>query len=226
MKAQIAENERKWKFVAAADIAGKSGNSDRFATRLSGIATLEGKTDKLMFYGSVDKAEENSNTTADEIKGGIDYSSFFTETWSWYVRGEMEKDEIEQLDLRTTAAFGIGKHLIRKKDQELEFRGGLAYRFENYQDGSKVESPGLDLAFIHHKDFTWGVMKNLLLFNPSFEDFANYRAYHESSLELPLGTGEFWKLGIGVSNDYNSEPIAGLKAMDTTYFTRLLLSWK
>jgi hypothetical protein len=29
-----------------------------------------------------------------------------------------------------------------------------------------------------------------------------------------------------VSNDYNSQPGAGIKRLDTTYFTRLLLDWQ
>lgn len=226
LKAEIAASERKWKFDASVDISGKSGNADRSAIGVGASATLEGSKDKLGFYLGIDKAEENDNTTADEIKGGIDYSSFFSDTWSWYARSELEKDDIELLDLRSTTAFGVGKHVIREEDQSLEFRGGLAYRFENFQDGSEVESPGLDLALIHSKTFSWGTLNNLLTYNPSFEDFGNFRVYHESSLDIPVGTGDFWKLRIGVSNDYNSEPLPGLKEMDTTYFTRLLLSWR
>lgn len=226
LKAEIAANERKWKFEAAVDMSGKSGNSDRTSTGVGASAVLESRQDKLGFYISVDRAEENDNTTADEIKGGVDYSAFFSETFSWYARGELEKDEIELLDLRTTAAFGIGKHVIRRDDHKLEFRGGLAYRFENFQDGSKVESPGLDFGLIHFMDLGWGSLNNLLTYNPSFEDFGNFRVYHESSLDLPVGTGEFWKLRLGLSNDYNSEPIAGLDELDTTYYLRLLLSWR
>ncbi|MDG2168801.1 MAG: DUF481 domain-containing protein [Opitutales bacterium] len=226
LKAEIAANERKWKFDVSADISGKSGNSGRSAVGIGATAVLESKQDRLMFYGSIDNAEENDNTTADEIKGGIDFSSFFSDSMSWYVRGEMEKDDIELLDLRTTAAFGIGKHVIRKDDQKLEFRGGLAYRYENFNDGTKVESPGIDLALIHYKELNWGMLNNLLTYNPSFEDFVNFRVYHETSLDLPVGTSEFWKLRIGVSNDYNSEPVAGLDEMDTTYYARLLLTWR
>lgn len=82
LKAEIAANERKWKFDVSADISGKSGNSDRSAVGVGATAVLEGKQDRLMFYGSIDNAEENDNTTADEIKGGIDYSSFFLDSLS------------------------------------------------------------------------------------------------------------------------------------------------
>ncbi|MCB1122665.1 MAG: DUF481 domain-containing protein [Verrucomicrobiae bacterium] len=226
LKAELAAKERKWKYDASVDISGKSGNKDRFASAIGLSAVLESREDRLKFYGSLDLAEEEGNKTADEIKAGVDYSSFFSDSLSWYARIELEQDEIELLDLRSTAAFGIGKHVIKKEDQQLEFRAGLAYRFENFQDGTEVESPGLDFALIHSKDLGWGRLGNLLTYNPSFEDFGNYRIFHESFLEMPVGTGEFWKLRLGIANDYNSDPVPGLKEMDTTYFARMLLSWR
>ncbi|MGC4072783.1 MAG: DUF481 domain-containing protein [Nibricoccus sp.] len=60
---------------------------------------------------------------------------------------------------------------------------------------------------------------------PLFEDFANYRFLHESYVELPLADPK-WKLRVGLSNDFNSEPAPGLEKMDTTYFARLVLSFK
>ena len=53
LKAEIAANERKWKFDASVDISGKSGNSDRTSTGISASAVLESKQDKLTFYLSV-----------------------------------------------------------------------------------------------------------------------------------------------------------------------------
>ena len=67
-------------------------------------------------------------------------------------------------------------------------------------------------------------MTNSLTFVPSFEDFANYRAIHDSFFEMPLVASK-WKLRIGLSNDYTSEPAPGTEAMDTTYYTRFVLSW-
>jgi hypothetical protein len=44
-------------------------------------------------------------------------------------------------------------------------------------------------------------------------------------LELPIASTQ-WKLRVGVANDYNSQPGRGVDKLDTTYFTRLVLSWK
>jgi hypothetical protein len=60
---------------------------------------------------------------------------------------------------------------------------------------------------------------------PTFRDTANYRIRHESNLEIPL-TVSLWKLKVGVSNEYQNEPPAGVDRFDTIYFTSLLLNWK
>ncbi len=46
---------------------------------------------------------------------------------------------------------------------------------------------------------------NSLTFVPSFDDFADFRATHDSYLEMPLKSGP-WKIRIGISNDFRSEP--------------------
>jgi len=226
MKAEIESKQRKWSFQAGADITGKSGNSDSFGTALNFKATLASDFDKLVFYAGMNYEEQNDTTSAEEYRAGVDYSSFFSDRMTWYARIGLTKDEIAGLNFGSIAAAGIGYHLIKKDDQTLIVRGGLSYRYEDYEPGADTDSPGLDLALIHEKDFTFGSLVNMLSFNPNFDDFGDYRFYHESALEMPLGTSEFWKMRIGISNDYNSEPAPGKKSMDTTYFTRLILTWE
>jgi hypothetical protein len=68
-------------------------------------------------------------------------------------------------------------------------------------------------------------MTNRVSYVPAFDDFANYRFYHESYIELPLKLG-WWKLRLGVSNDSNCKPTAGPERGDTTFFTRVVRNWK
>lgn len=48
---------------------------------------------------------------------------------------------------------------------------------------------------------------------------------HDSGFEIPLSAG-FWKLRLGLNNQYNSRPQPGREELDTTYYTRLVLNWK
>jgi len=88
-----------------------------------------------------------------------------------------------------------------------------------------VKSAGLDFGLSHRIEFNDSVMVNRLTVVPSFDDFANYRAMHESFLEIPMANPN-WKLRLGVANDYNSEPPRGVEKMDTSYFTRFVLNWR
>jgi hypothetical protein len=225
LKEQAAKLERKWAYEAAVAITGRTGGSEKFAGVVALKATLESAHDKLIFALLAEKAEDNGIETANRQMAGVDYSSFFSPHNVWYARSSIEKDTIKALDLRSSTAFGIGRKLIKKDVQDLEFRFGVSYLYETYANGTKFDSPGLDVAFIHSYTFKTGKMNNTLTYTPTFKDFNNYRLHHETSYEMPL-TASLWKLKTGISNDYTSIPQPGIDRLDTLYFTSLILNWK
>ncbi len=225
LKEQAAKAERKWAYEASAAINGRTGGSEKFAGAIGLKATLESAQDKLIFTLLAEKAEDNGVETANRQFAGADYSSFFSANNVWYARTSIEKDTIKALDLRSSTAFGIGRKLIKKDLQDLELRAGMSYIYETYANGTKFDSPGLDVAFIHAYTFKTGKMNNVLTYTPTFKDFNNYRLHHETTYELPL-TASLWKLKTGISNDYTSIPQPGIDRLDTLYFTSLILNWK
>ncbi len=156
----------------------------------------------------------------------MDYSAQFTQKWSWYVRSEVGRDALKDLKLYNIDAAGIGRDFIKTDKQTLTGRLGLAYRYESYGGGNNLSTAGLDTGLIHTYVSWIGKLSNQITYVPAFSNFANYRIQHESSLEMPLAVGEWWKVRLGVSNDYSSKPVKGLKRLDTTYFARLVLSWR
>jgi hypothetical protein len=225
LKEKAAKLERKWAYEASVAINGRTGGSEKFAGAVGLKATLESAQDKLVFTLQAEQAEDNGVETANRQFAGADYSSFFSANNVWYARTSVEKDTIKALDLRSSTAFGIGRKLIKKDLQDLELRAGLSYIYETYADGSKFDSPGLDIAFIHAYQFKTGKMNNVLTYTPTFKDFNNYRVHHETTYEMPI-TASLWKLKMGVSNDYTSIPQPGIDRLDTLYFTSLILNWK
>jgi hypothetical protein len=217
---------RKWAYEASADITGKSGNSDNFGTAINFTATLSGPEDTLVFYTKYNQQETDNVKSADEFKAGVDYSNQFRGDLSWYARNEGGFDNIKAIDFFDVAAVGFGYDMIKKDNQTLTLRGGLSYRYETYGDGvtADLSSAGLDFGLYHTYEWENAKMRNVLTFTPAFEDFGDFRATHDTHIELPLAA-EQWKVRFGVSNDYRSEPPVGLKEMDTTWYTRLVLSW-
>lgn len=224
-KEAVAKAQRKWAYEASVAVAGRTGASQKFGADVGFKATLASAQDKLVFTLAEQEARDNGVKTADRQFGGVDYSSFFSPDNGWYVRSSLEKDAIKALDLRSTSAFGFSRKLIKKDHQDLEFRCGFNYLHETYTNNTSFASPGLDLALLHSIQFDGWKMVNSLSYTPAFKEFSNYRAHHESAVELPLGAS-LWKLKLGVANDYNSQPPAGTVRLDTTYFTSLLLSWQ
>jgi putative salt-induced outer membrane protein YdiY len=226
-KATAEKLKRRWHYEAAVAITGRTGGSEKFAGAAGVKATLESSEDKLIFAGSINRAQENGNETANDWRAGVDYSAFFSDKNVWYARTELGKDKIKAIDLRSNSAVGLGRKLVKTDAQDLEVRFGIGYTFETYtRGGADFESAGLDFALINSQKLGWANMNNKITFTPSFEDFANFRAVHETSFDLPIKTGEFWKLRMGVNNEYLSEPPRGIEKLDTTYFTALILNWK
>ena len=226
-KAAAEKARRTWAYEASAAITGRTGSSEKFAGSFGVKATLEGAEDKLVFFGNVNRAEENGNETANDWKAGVDYSAFFSNRAVWYARTDLMKDRIKAIDLRSDSAFGVGYKLSKTDTRDTEVRLGLGYVYETYTTGAPdFESAGLDVALINSQSISWAKMNNKISWTPSFEDFANFRIVHETTFDLPISTGQFWKLRMGVNNEYQSEPAAGVEKLDTTYFTALILNWK
>ncbi len=217
-----------WGYKANIHISGKTGNSEKFNSGGGLKATRTGLDNKLIIYLKGERSRENSSTTVKEIVAGIDYeSSQKSSKHSKYARLELETDDIELVDLRSTAAVGYGYFFKKEDNQVLRGRTGLQVRNEEFKSGDTNSSLGIDLGLYHMKLLSdWGKLTSDLTYTPSFEDIGDYRIYHESSLSIPLARLDFWKLKIGISNEYNSLIAKGRKRLDTTYFTHLVLSWE
>lgn len=223
----VAALERHWTYEAAIDVTGKTGNREQLGTAASVRAILKTPKDTLQFYSAYDRQVTDDTKSADQFKAGADYQNNFSGHFSWYVRNEGGFDRVKDIELYNVAAAGFGYDLIRRPRQTLTTRAGLSFRYEGYRNPatSNVKSAGLDFGLAHELTFGDSKLVNRLSYVPSFNDFANYRANHESFYEIPLAAPR-WKLRLGVSNDYNSQPGLGVVRLDTAYFTRLVLNWQ
>ncbi len=223
----IAALERGWAYEAAVDVSGKTGNKEQLGTGFSFRATLAGSQDTLQFYSAYDRQVSDGVKSADQFKAGLDYANNFSGRKSWYVRDEAGFDRVKDIELYNVAGAGLGYDFIKEAKQTLTGRAGLSFRYAGYKNPvtQDVKSAGMDFGLTHKLQMENSILRNSLTYVPAFDDVAVYVITHESSLELPLLSTQ-WKLRMGVANDYNSKPGRGVERLDTTYFTRLVLSWK
>jgi hypothetical protein len=224
---QVAALRRHWSYEAGVDITGKTGNSEQLGTQMSARATLKTPQDTLQFYTAYNRQVSDGAKSADQFKAGVDYQNNFSGRKSWYVRDEGGFDRVKDIDLYNVAAFGLGYDFIKEPKHVLTGRTGISYRYEGYGDPTTedVSSAGLDLGLNHEWELETSRLVNRIAFVPTFEDLGVFRLTHESFYEIPLASPA-WKLRLGISHDYNSEPGVGVEKLDTSYFTRLVLTWE
>lgn len=224
---QTSALRRHWTYEGALDVTGKTGNKEQLGTAVSARATLKTPQDTLQFYTAYDRQVSDGAKSADQFKAGVDYQNNFSGRKSWYVRDEGGFDRVKDIDLYNVAAFGLGYDVVKEPKHLLTLRTGISYRYEGYGNPATedVSSAGLDLGLNHEWEFTNSKIVNRVAIVPLFEDFGNYRLTHESYYEMPL-VNPNWKLRLGISNDYNSQPGVGIDKLDTSYFTRLVLTWQ
>jgi hypothetical protein len=222
----VAQMMRKWKFEVAFDVNGKTGNNEELGYGGGAKATLASPKDTLIFYTDFSYKRTNGSKSDDEVAVGVDYSSYLSERVTWYARDEGGFDNSKDIDFYNVAAAGLGYDFIKNlPKQKLTGRAGFSYRFDyGSLTADDVRSAGLDLGGSHVYRFENAVMNNNITFVPSFDDFSNYRAVHDSSLEVPLAGS--WKFRVGVNNDYTSTPSSGVDKLDTTYYGRFVLNWE
>lgn len=229
--------ERKWKYEAAFDLAGKTGNAEKITTAGHLKATMATDQDKLVLYLRGERSKNEGVKSVDEVVGGIDYESKFYAPHSWYARGELEDDRIEELEIRATAAVGYGYYVFNEEAHELRCRIGFQVRHESFEDtkdamgnrvsGESETSPAIDLGLYHRYHIQdWGKLITDINYAPSLEDSDNYRIYHTSTLEIPLANSDAWKIQFGIANEYNNLVAKGRDRLDLTYFSRLVLNWQ
>ena len=218
---------RHWSYEASADLEGKTGNHNSLGIDGTFRAVLKTPQDKLQFYSEYNRQVTDHQKSADQFKAGTDYAAHFSERNSWYVRDEGGFDRVKDIIFYDIAAAGFGYDFIRRANHTLTGRAGLSYRYDNYRNPATADVNTLGADFELNHEWTFGISRlvNQLTYVPAFENLANYVITHESYYEIPLANPA-WKLRLGVSNDYNSKPGPGVKKLDTTYFTRLLLDWE
>jgi putative salt-induced outer membrane protein YdiY len=219
--------KRRWSYEVGMDVVGKTGSVEHISAGLRSQAKLQGPGDRLLLYLRYFYMKDDNVESDFQVVGGVDFESYFKEKHSFYARMELEKDRIRKIDFRATGAAGYGYYFLKKPHHTLRVRAGLMARHESLRDEASDLTAGIDLGVSHMYRFTnaWKVM-NDITYTPGFEEYRNYRIYHESAFEIPLVASETWKFRLGMSNDYNSRPAVDREYLDTTYFARLVFSWK
>jgi len=208
-----AKSKSPWELELNLGVTVAAGNSDFVTATFGGKANRDfGKDWKFTSLLRVTYSESNGVETANEwiLIGRLervlsDKASVFFELLG-------EHDEQELLNYRIQGLGGYRRRLIKKELHELFGEIGAGVRHDEFRVNPDTV-PFLYLGV----DFKWQITKYLLyeqiirLF-PSLSDFGEFRFTWLSTFTTPIG--ERWDLRLTILDQYNSDPVAGVKSND------------
>lgn len=171
------------------------------------------------------REEDDNQKTEDNrsIEGQYDY--FFSPKWFLNAEAEFEQDDINEIDLRTTAGLGLGYQAFKQDDLNLQFILGPSYLREEFEDGSSEDSVVIREATDYDQKL-WDDIIQIFheheLLVPA-DDADAFLFDSESGVRVPIRKGLV--ATAEVDFDWDNDPEPGVDEEDTTYALKLGYEW-
>jgi putative salt-induced outer membrane protein YdiY len=208
-----------WTGTIAISGAWSQGNSN--SESLGATLNLARRTDMDRFLLAAQylfgkqKVNGISTTATDQWYITPEYDYFFTKKFYMTANVRVEKNRIQNLDLRVAPAVGVGYQFVEKPDFNANVEGGLAWVYEDY---STLPTPNenFSLRLAYHIDKTlWETLKLFsdCAYYPSLENSSKYLILFKAGARLAMSKQMFSELRCEV--DYDSQPAPGSKRTDS-----------
>jgi len=222
-----APPEANWSGRAEFGLTADTGNTERVDIKGRVNATRTAENDRLTLYLRGEYVTEDGDETKNEVVGGARYEHDITDRWFVFGRLELEFDEFEDLDLRTTVTGGFGYFVVNNDRHVFRLLGGLAYQHEEFDSGDSTDSLLAEFGYEYRlKLRKWLYYTSDFTYFLNLTDLEDWRFDAENAAEIPLSNTEAWKLRFGVRNEFDNDPEPGIDSLDTTYYTSLVYDWK
>jgi len=216
-----------WSSDVSLSVDGASGNTDEFGANPRFSALRETEFDRLSLDLQGRFASQDGDETENEVIGTVGLERDFTERWFALGNLRLERDELENLDLRANLDLGVGYFVVRKDRHEFKPRAGIGVQSESFDDGTTNE----DLVGVVGWDYRLDLnsrwrFTHVLDYRPTFSDPTGaFRVDSEAAL-VTLLNGNRWGLRFLLRNEYNADPEPGIDELDTIYSVGIQRSFK
>ena len=216
-----------WTGGADLGVALTKGNSDTTNIALGMAISRETLHDKTTLYGAAvynrDGTSGTSRTVANTLRFGGRYSRDFSKKWFGYVFSDLERNGLQELNLRWVIGGGVGYHVIRNERTNLDLLGGLAMNREYFSglNNDRTSAEAQAGQTLTHQFNTRVSLKEQLFFFPNLSRGGEYRINFDTSLvtDITRRIG----LQLTLSDRYLSNPPSGFKQNDLLLTTGVRL---
>lgn len=198
-----------------------SGNTDNEAINVDAEAEGRGEKDRLSFLAEVNRETSAGKKTADDQRLSGQYDRFVSEKWFVYLQGSAERDDFQDLNLRTTIGPGAGYQIIDTEDTSLSVQAGPTYVNEDYDI---AEDRNFATARWAVKFSTFVFERFAQLFHDheglvNLENTSDVLVRTRQGVRIPLRNN--LNVSAQVNLDHDTEPAPGRDKTDTKYILSL-----
>jgi putative salt-induced outer membrane protein YdiY len=220
------KTDGQWRSAISAGLSASSGNSTSRTVNIAADAVKATETDKWNWYGSQVFSKAAGVTTADLINIGGRYNQDLSAERFWFGQGDLLRNRPANLNLRSSAAGGMGYHLVKTDPLGWDVFFGLGYSNDQYleetvvADRTRRSYTRLELLIgeesTHKLSSTTNLKQRLVLY-PNVLESGQFRATLDASLSVAMSNTLSLTTTLGLR--YNNDPGTGLTRLDTLLFT-------
>lgn len=221
-----------WRGSAGAALSSSSGNTRSTAVLLDADLYRLTEADKVSLGGNIQYARSrvdgNDETTANQIGAFGQYDFNLSPRLFAFGRLALDRDRVVDLDLRAALNGGLGWKVIERKTLRFSVFGGVGVTEERYGSAQTIAGQTdtrfrrSTLLLAEQSEHVLGptlTFRQRLELLPGLGGDKGNRASLRADLAVAIN--RTMSLSVGVTGRYNSEPPAGRKSTDTTFFTGL-----
>jgi putative salt-induced outer membrane protein YdiY len=210
-----------WESSAAAGLTLTRGNSDTLLGTLSLGTGKKWDQNELTMgadgaYGNTkDQKTKESTTSAQSLKGFLQYNRLFTEHWYGYGRVEGLYDKVADVKYRLTLSPGAGYYFIKEKTTDLSAEVGPGYVFQKLGNDSSSYATIRVAEKGHYALSDRARVWEMVEYLPKIDDFThNYIINSEIGIEADLSSSKKMSLRTTLQDIYNNAPAKGREKND------------
>jgi putative salt-induced outer membrane protein len=205
--AAFAQDKPDGQWHGSVNLGASFASSAVRTTSISLTADTSRKTadDKLAFYGLAQRGETKvldlKAVTTDLYRVGAKYDRDLNKQLFAFVGGELEKNGVIDLSLRSSINAGLGMHVIATPQTTFDVFGGVGYNHYKFKGlGSEGSGEALIGEESSHKLSDTTTAKQKFVVYKAFDSDLGYRATFDSSLGVAMGGG--WNMNLTGSLRY------------------------
>ncbi len=186
---------------------GRNSPKDRITLKL-GAATQ-----------SSDLGTGDLEKTVERYWGSLRVDLFVGPRFFFFAQTSQQRDQFQDIDLRSNYDAGIGIQVIQNATTDLRFNASGGYRREAFTSGGTSTTPTIGGGTGLRQVLGPALLAWDLNWSPSTKDFNDYRLVSDASLTTTVYKGLGFR--IGVRNEVNNNPPPGIGKGDMLITTSL-----